>query len=277
MVDKKYEIKFGDGKVSYVDGRVFGLLKKHQKNGSKLPKFWDLARGIHSYDEPFISFYGFVLLNCKLSASQLYQDLFVLFTLQQKKGGKFLEFGATNGLELSNSLLLERNFGWHGVLAEPSPQWHDQLRQNRPNTKIITDCIYSDSGKNLDFFVSDVGALSTLEEFRDSDNSSMPGNTAARNKDGYKVKVSTISLNDVFVDYFDSRPIDYMSVDTEGSELVILENFDFEKFGPKILTVEHNFTENEVKLDRLLEESNYRRVFRNYSQFDGWYIRVRTH
>ena len=63
-------------------------------------------------------------------------------------------------------------------------------------------------------------------------------------------KVMSISLNDVFIKYFNSSPIDYMSVDTEGSELLILEQFDFEKFSPKIVTVEHNFTESETKLER---------------------------
>ena len=42
-----------------------------------------------------------------------------------------------------------------------------------------------------------------------------------------------------------------MSIDTEGSELLILENFDFNKFGPKIITVEHNFTPAQEKLNAL--------------------------
>lgn len=42
-----------------------------------------------------------------------------------------------------------------------------------------------------------------------------------------------------------------MSVDAGGNELVILEAFDFERFAPKIVTVEHNFTEAQSKLDEL--------------------------
>ena len=62
----------------------------------------------------------------------------------------------------------------------------------------------------------------------------MPGNTKARNKNGYNHEVLSISLNDVFKEYFDNSPIDYMSVDTEGSELLILEKFDFEKYSPRL-------------------------------------------
>ena len=100
----------------------------------------------------------------------------------------------------------------------------------------------------------------------------MPGNTKARNHKGFNHQVMSISLNDVFIKYFDSSPIDYMSVDTEGSELLILENFDFKKFSPKIVTVEHNFTEAQKKLDELFFTNNYIRMFKEYTQFDAWYV-----
>jgi hypothetical protein len=54
------------------------------------------------------------------SQSQYKQDIFVLTQLGFKRNGYFAEFGATNGLELSNSYLLERQFGWSGILAEPA-------------------------------------------------------------------------------------------------------------------------------------------------------------
>ena len=147
--------------------------------------------------------------------------------------------------------MLEDKFGWSGVLAEPSPQWHSKLFENRPNSTVITECIYSETGKKLDFFVSDSGVLSTLNEFRESDISSMPGNTQARNESGYNCEVETISLNDVILKYFDGAKIDYMSVDTEGSELLILKQFDFSSYAPKVVTVEHNFTDAEKELDEL--------------------------
>ena len=101
----------------------------------------------------------------------------------------------------------------------------------------------------------------------------MSGNCQIRNQKGYSVKVSTISLNEVFKKYFNGESIDYMSVDTEGSEFLILSKFNFKKYGPKIVTVEHNFTENENKLDNLFEKNNYTRYFVKNSQFDAWYVR----
>ena len=273
---KDFQINFPNGQSSFVDEKTMQYILNLQniiKNQKSIPKFFDLNSLISSSDKELIDFYTFIFNNKNISHSQLFQDLFVLYLLGMKREGKYLEFGATDGIELSNSFLLEKEFGWNGVLAEPSPQWQAQLKENRPKSKLLDECIYSETGESINFFVSKEGVYSTIEEFRDSDIESMPSNTKTRNEDGYSVKVSTISLNDVFIKYFNGERIDYMSVDTEGSEFLILSNFNFDKYGPKIVTVEHNFTSSEKKLDALFKENKYRRMFARHTQFDAWYVR----
>jgi hypothetical protein len=273
---RDFDVNFGDGKVSHVDEDVYEFLidlqKKLKSEKPKLPFFHDLSSKIKDYEEYLLEFYIHILKHQNMSTSQLFQDLFVHFIHNGKTNGTFLEFGATNGVELSNSLMLEEKFGWTGVLAEPNHQWHSELFENRPNATILTDCIYSESNKHLDFFVSDYGELSTLDEFRTSDIEGMPGNAKMRNASGYNWVINTISLNDVISKYFNGTKIDYMSVDTEGSELVILKHFDFSKFAPKIVTVEHNFTDSQKELDELFLTNNYRRFFKEYTEFDAWYV-----
>ena len=272
---KEIKINFENGISSIIDEHVYKLILDLQKkidSPKKLPLFWNLSKSIKNLDDDFLKFYSYLLSNYTKSRSQIFQDLFVLYKLNEKKNGVFLEFGATDGVNLSNSLLLEKHYQWSGLLAEPSTKWHSSLKKNRPNTRIIQECIYSVSGKYLDFFTSDVGELSTLEEFRFSDMPTMPINAEKRNKSGHNHKVLSISLNDVFIKYFNSSPIDYMSVDTEGSELLILENFDFKKFSPKIVTVEHNFSDTQKKIDTLFFNNNYTRVFKEHTQFDAWYV-----
>ena len=208
--------------------------------------------------------------------SQLYQDVFASFIIGNKFEKTFLEFGATDGLELSNSYMLENSDSWKGVLSEPSPQWHELLKKNRKNTKIITKCIWSESGKKLDFFMSDVGVLSTINEFLESDKSSMPGNTLERKKSGKVISVETISLNDVIKEYFNNVSPSYISIDTEGSEYEILKSFSLDVYRPKVFTIEHNFTDYQNKIDQLMESQNYIRIFRNLTAFDAWYVSEET-
>lgn len=55
----------------------------------------------------------------------------MLYRAKFKQNGFFVEFGATNGIDLSNTYLLETEFGWNGILAEPDKYWHTSLIANR--------------------------------------------------------------------------------------------------------------------------------------------------
>lgn len=274
--NQSIELKFSDGRVSKIDENVHRLMLSYQKEiqklRSSLPCFYDLSESIGHMESELLDFYNFLLKYRHLSKAQLFQDLFALYIHRMKTHGTFLEFGATNGVELSNSLMLENEFDWTGVLAEPSPQWHPDLENNRPNAVVLDSCIFTETGEKLDFFVSNAGMLSTLDEFRESDALTMPGNTKARNEAGYHCEVETIALNDVMERFFSGKSVDYMSVDTEGSEFAILQRFNFKKYAPKVVTVEHNFSQSQKKLDTLFRENGYIRCFEKFTQFDAWYV-----
>ncbi len=208
----------------------------------------------------------------KVIKSQLFQGVFAAFIVGSSFDKTFLEFGATDGIYLSNSYTLENSFGWTGILAEPSPQWHEQLSINRPNATIIKDCIWKSSGEKLDFFVSHIGEYSTLLDFKLSDLDSMPDNTELRIKDGKVVEVETISINDVMDEKFNGVAPSYVSIDTEGSEYEILNSLDFDKYQPIVFTIEHNFTKLQNKIDKLMISNGYTRVFRKLTAFDAWYV-----
>ena len=199
----------------------------------------------------------------KNSKSQLGQDLFVVGTLDAKKSGYFVEFGATDGLSLSNTFLLENEFEWTGILAEPAKNWHAELELNR-KCKIDFRCVSNQSNTTLKFIESEFGELSTIKGFEGFDENIR---TLAREYD-----VKTISLLDLLKFHDSPQVIDYLSVDTEGSEYLILEKFDFAQFKFRIITCEHNFTENREKIFNLLTKNGYKRIWSEFTQFDDWYI-----
>ena len=200
-----------------------------------------------------------------LSKSQLRQDLFVLSEMNFKKNGFFVDFGATNGFDLSNSYLLETKFNWNGILAEPAKYWHDELRRNR-KVNIDTDCVWFETGKELLFNDVDDAKLSTIDQFLKND---QYGHLRKKRKQ-YKVK--TISLNDLLDKYSAPELMDYLSIDTEGSELEILKSFNFDKYKFKVITCEHNHNDNREKLYNLLSQNGYKRKFTEISKFEDWYV-----
>ena len=67
--------------------------------------------------------------------------------------------------------------------------------------------------------------------------------------------------------------IDYMSIDTEGSEFDIIKNFDFSKRKINIISIEHNYhSKNRKNIYKKLISEGYKRVFEDLSRFDDWYI-----
>ena len=197
--------------------------------------------------------------------SQIGQDVFTLYSLNWKRGGYFVEFGATNGFDLSNTYLLEKDFGWNGILAEPAKVWHQDLKANR-SASLDFDCVWNKSGEIVNFTVAQEAEYSTISSFTDKD-----AHASARNK-GETFPVTTISLNDLLKRHDAPSTIDYLSIDTEGSELEILEAFDFNQYAISVITCEHNFSSQRAKIYKLLSSHGFIRVFEGFSRWDDWYI-----
>jgi len=201
------------------------------------------------------------------SPAQLKQDIFVLMQTGFKRSGFFVEFGAADGKHLSNTWLLEKEFGWTGILAEPGRVWHEGLFRNR-SVNIDTDCVYSSTGSIVEFNLADRAELSTIVSFGTDDHH------ADTRKNGTIYTVPTISLHDLLEKHNAPRDIDYLSIDTEGSELSILEAFPFGHWRIKVITVEHNYLPSRNDIKALLERHGYRRHFEGISKWDDWYVLV---
>jgi len=197
--------------------------------------------------------------------SQILQDLFVLSQLDFKRNGFFVEFGACDGLSSSNTFLLENEFGWNGILAEPARVWHESLQTQR-RALISTKCVWSHSGETLLFNQTDWAGLSTIASFSQADR------WGTERLNGFQYGVETISLNDLLASADAPESIDYLSIDTEGSELRILEAFDFSRYRFAVITCEHNFTPAREPIATLLNRHGYVRQHENLSQFDDWYV-----
>ena len=206
-----------------------------------------------------------LIKNLEYSFSQLEQDLISLLVTNNLKGGYFVEFGAASGTSGSNTYLLEKKFGWAGILAEPARIYRDDLLASR-KCHVDFRCVYSESGQYLDFIESKTTMLSTIAGFEKND-------SLSEDRKVRKIyQVETVSLNDLLIHYNAPNKINYISIDTEGSELEIVSKLNFDVYTFDFLSIEHNSQSQEYLIENFMDSKGYKRILRNYSQFDSWFV-----
>lgn len=212
------------------------------------------------------------LKNLEKSKSQkkrVAMDLFVLQHLNFKKEGYFVEYGGGNGILNSNTYLMEKEFNWTGIICEPCNVYYPDILKNR-ECNIEKLCLWSEGNTELTLVEApqkiDSG-MSSIIDFAYDDK------FGYIRKKGKKHQVKTITLLDMLKKYKAPKIIDYMSMDTEGSEYEILKKFDFSEYKFNFITCEHMFVEKKRNdIYNLLTTNGYKRVFEDISDQDDWYV-----
>lgn len=199
-----------------------------------------------------------------MSYSQIGQDLEVIKFYNNKHDGFFIEIGASDGIKLSNTYLLETQYKWKGICCEPIPNNFEKLVKNRPNSICYNEAVYNKSGLTLTFDIANnCNLLSGIAEHIDRYKSFVDENKKS-------IQVQTISLLDVLNNANAPSFIEYLSLDTEGSEFEILKNFDFEKYTFGLIDVEHNYIEpRRTEIKNLLLSKGY--IYKGENNWDDMY------
>ena len=171
---------------------------------------------------------------------------------REKKNGYFLEIGAFDGIQGSNCLFFEKFKNWNGLAMEPSPSQFEKLRSNR-KCKLINKAASAISGKmtfiEIDSSSSD-SQLSGLEKYYPDKSQSV---LKKNNLKKYMVEVLTF---DEILKNVDKEVIDYCSIDIEGAETALIENFNFSNYKIKVLSIENNWSKT-IKYDNILIKHGY--------------------
>lgn len=194
--------------------------------------------------------------------SQSKQDEWVIKTLSHKTEGVFLDIGAYDGIQTSNTYTLEKHYNWDGICIEANHDIYQRLVKNR-------NCI------NIYGAVSNYNGECIFSSDKISD---------------HGIKTPCFPLNDVMEKNLKTNIIDYMSLDVEGHEFTILENVDFNKWEFILMTVEHNLYSNgpeqKNKIFDLLNNKGYTRIVDNAvcldsnpdwnnKPYEDWYINAK--
>lgn len=173
--------------------------------------------------------------------SQSGQDAFVLYYFKNKRDGVFVDIGANDGISLSNTYYLEKELGWKGICFEPIPDIFEKLDKTRNCIKINAGVAEKESIEKFTFVDGPSHMLSGMsKEYNDVHKQRIEREVKSLGGSIKEVEVKCVVLNDILEQY-GMYDIDYLSIDTEGNEMKILQSIDFNKFNIKVMTVENNY------------------------------------
>ena len=194
------------------------------------------------------------------SYSQLGQDVQALERFKEDEKAYFVDVGAHDGITLSNTYLLEQN-GWTGLCIEPNPALFEELSRNRLGSNCVKAAAFSESGKEFEF--RDAGLLGGITDYIST--------YREHTKDASTFQILSRTLDDILSEFNAPKYIQYLSIDTEGTELEILKGIDFSKYQFGLISIEHNYEEpKRSTMQQFLRERGYQRHREN--QWDDDYI-----
>ena len=157
----------------------------------------------------------------------------------------------------SNTHLLEKQFGWTGILIDPIPSHYESMKQNR-NCKLIHGAITAKHQESV-----------LIEELPASDLSRFVN----KRKIFKKVhEVKALTLQEVIDNNLTSNEIDFLSIDIEGEDIEILKSLDLSRYKIKAICVEHNFREGSDEIIDFMHKNGYDLVYGEFSKNDYWFV-----
>ena len=185
---------------------------------------------------------------------------------ENKKNGFFVEVGANDPTNHgSQSLHLENNLNWTGILIEPIPELAEKCRNTRSNCKTY-ECVCVDEGapEALSLFIPYDDHSQDEIHSRSAIGKNIDGSTFSQHKE---IEVQARTLNSIFEEE-SVEAIDLLSIDVEGAELEVLLGTNLNKYKPKLILLEDKHLY--LNKHRLLKRHGYILVKR--TRQNCWYV-----
>mgnify|MGYP003649140480 CR=1 FL=1 len=193
--------------------------------------------------------------------SQYKQDQFLNENFfKNKRNGIFVDIGAYDGIEGSNSYFFEKHLEWKGLCVEPIPSVFNKLIKNRNCFCEQVAAWKENDIKKFKIIEGYSEMLSGLiDSYEDEHKKRIDSEIEAFNQKSIEIEIQCIDINLLLLKY-DLYNIDFLSIDIEGSEIEILKKLDFSKFKIEYISVENNYNNSEIR--EILKKANFELISR---------------
>ena len=193
----------------------------------------------------------------KIDHSQYGQSSYLDKIFDKKINGFFIEAGAYNGEDISNTLFFEIQRNWTGILIEPLPELFESIVSKKRNAYAINVCIAEKYPTVVKFRIANYKALSGISDLMSNNHKNRVGTNFK------EILIPCFSLNTILAS-LKVKNVDFFSLDLEGAELNVLKSLDLGNFNFESIIVEHNGEkERKDKMEKYLLQNGFKLIKSN--------------
>jgi len=141
--------------------------------------------------------------------------------------GFFIDVGCFHPVKENTTFVLYRR-GWRGINIDVDPVKIEACNLRRPQDTNVACAVSMQAGKAIFLKKGYWSSLNSLEELE-----------RAEKERWRKMEVQTDTLTNLIdKTTYRNRQIDFLSVDVEGHDHIVLQSLDFNRYRPKVICVE---------------------------------------
>ena len=187
----------------------------------------------------------------KFTYAQEGEDI-IAETLLPEPKGFYVEVGAFHPVSISNTYLFYRK-GWRGIVIDPVPHVVELFRQRRPEDIILQYAVSNEEGERR----FDIMRSGENNHLANGNMVSEPAKTTPL----YSIQVRCRKLASLLRENLSSdRKIDFLTIDTEGHDLNVLQSNNWREYRPRLVAVEDFLPPAQSPVCQFMSQQGYKPV-----------------
>jgi len=156
--------------------------------------------------------------------SQWRQDEVIMTLMNNMRNGYFIDLAANEAVGHSNTFALEQSFDWNGLCIEAQPKYWHKLSHRK--CQVVGAVVGNERNKGVEFVLANgSGEIYGMGKQKPSDKKPL-------------ITLHMVPLLEILQRNEAPKVIDYLSLDVEGAEEIVMQDFPFLEYMIKVMTVE---------------------------------------